>query len=143
MALLANWLSHKISKIPIHYAYIALILTCLGLYFVDLARFAFLPYALKALMVGTLTALPMLFSGFIFIHSFAAIGGKGEALRANLVGSLFGALLQSVTFIFGIKALLLVVAGFYILSIITIPVEVKQKIDIIFDINKAAGIEQQ
>ncbi len=123
MALLANWLAYKIKKIPVHYAYIALILTCIILYFVDLARFAFLPYALKALVVGTLTTLPMFFSGLIFIHSFAMVKGKDEALGANLIGALFGALLQSVTFVIGIKALLLVVAALYILSLFTRPGE--------------------
>jgi hypothetical protein len=73
--------------------------------------------------VGSLTTLPMLFSGIIFIRSFATIKVKNEALGANLIGALVGALLQAVTFVIGIKALLLVVAGFYILSLLTIPTE--------------------
>ncbi len=125
MALLANWLAYKFPKIRVQYAYIALIVTCLILFFVDLARFAFLPYALKALVVGSLTTLPMLFSGIIFIRSFAFVEGKNEALGANLIGALFGALLQSVTFVIGIKALLLIVAGLYILSLLTIPTKPK------------------
>jgi spermidine synthase len=119
MALLANWLAYKFPKLPVRYAYIALIVICLILYFVDLAQFAFLPYSTKALVVGSLTTLPMLFSGIIFIRSFASTEGKNEALGANLIGALVGALLQTVTFVIGIKALLLVVAGFYILSIVT------------------------
>jgi hypothetical protein len=34
-----------------------------------------------------------------------------------------GALLQSITFVTGIKALLLVVAAFYLLSLVTAPVQ--------------------
>jgi hypothetical protein len=127
MALLANLLTYKFPKIQVHFVYFALITTCLILYFVDLAQFAFLPYATKALVVGSLTTLPMLFSGIIFIRSFAIVVGKNEALGANLVGALVGALLQSVTFVTGIKALLLVVAGFYLLSMITMPTQLKQK----------------
>jgi hypothetical protein len=46
---------------------------------------------------------------------------KSNALGANLIGALTGALLQSVTFVTGIKALLLIVAVFYILAIWTRP----------------------
>jgi hypothetical protein len=55
------------------------------------------------------------------VRSFAAAKDKSNALGANLIGSLAGALLQSITFITGIKALLLVVAGFYLLSLLTAP----------------------
>jgi hypothetical protein len=81
----------------------------------------------KALVVGSLTTLPMLFSGIIFIRSFAIVEWRNEALGANLVGALVGALLQSVTFVTGIKALLLIVVGFYLLSMLTMPAQLKQK----------------
>jgi len=45
----------QIPKIPLAPVYVLLIGTCLGLYFVDLARFGFLPYPTKAFIVGTLT----------------------------------------------------------------------------------------
>jgi hypothetical protein len=127
MALLANWLAYKFPKIQVQFIYFALIVTCLILYFVDLAEFAFLPYMAKALVVGSLTTLPMLFSGIIFIRSFAIVEWRNEALGANLVGALVGALLQSVTFVTGIKALLLIVVGFYLLSMLTMPAQLKQK----------------
>jgi hypothetical protein len=75
----------------------------------------------KAIIVGSLTSLPMLFSGVVFTRSFAVAQEKSSALGANLIGALVGALLQSVTFITGIKALLLIVAGFYLLSLLTLP----------------------
>ncbi|MHB9032649.1 MAG: spermine/spermidine synthase domain-containing protein [Anaerolineae bacterium] len=121
MALLANLVAAKLTKLPTWLAYVGLIGACLGLYFVDLAQFAFLPYATKAVVVGSLTALPMLFSGIVFVRSFAQATRKNEALGANMIGSLVGALLQSMTFITGIKALLLVVAAFYCISIVTLP----------------------
>ena len=121
MALLANWIAYQFPKLSITPVYILLVATCLGLYFIDLARFGFLPYFTKAVIIGTLTSLPMLFSGIIFIRSFAVAKEKSNALGANLIGALAGALLQSITFIIGIKALLLVVAGFYLLSLLTAP----------------------
>ncbi len=113
MILLANLIAARWPKLPPEPVYLALCLTCLGLYYVDLSRFAFLPYATKAVVLGGLTALPMLFSGIIFIRSFAGTANKHEALGANLIGALVGGLLQSITFVTGLKALLLVVAALY------------------------------
>jgi hypothetical protein len=121
MALLANWLASRFPTMPIGAAYIALIGICVGLYFVDLATFAFLSPSLKGLVVGGLTTCPMLFSGLIFVRSFDNAGHKGDALGANLVGGLCGALLQSLTFVIGIKALLLIVAVCYVVSLVTLP----------------------
>ena len=121
MILVANWLAARFPKLPLAAVYLALILSCLGLYFVDLSRFAFLPYTTKAVIVGTLTTLPMVFSGIVFIRSFAVAVGKDVALGANLIGAIAGALLQSVTFVIGIKALLLIVASLYFLSMLTRP----------------------
>ena len=121
MILLANLLAYKFPNISINFLYLLLIFTCLGLYFIDLSRFAFLAYPTKAATIGILTTLPMLFSGIIFIRSFAIIVRKDEALGANLAGALVGAMLQSVTFMSGIKFLLLIVAGFYFASFLTKP----------------------
>ncbi len=57
----------------------------------------------------------------VFIGSFARVMGKDKALGANPIGALIGALLQSLTFVTGIKALLLVVAGLYVLALLTRP----------------------
>ncbi|MCE9562234.1 MAG: methyltransferase domain-containing protein [Planctomycetes bacterium] len=121
MILLANVLSGWAKRWPIWPVYVALVGSCLGLYFVDLSRFAFLPYATKAIVVGLLTSLPMLFSGLVFARSWEAAERKDAALGANLFGALLGAMLQSVTFVIGVKALLLIVAGFYLLAVLTRP----------------------
>ncbi|MDP3183007.1 MAG: hypothetical protein Q8M54_09365 [Desulfobaccales bacterium] len=121
MILVANLLAAEFPTMPLGVVYAALCGSCLALYFVDLSRLAFLPYATKAILVGGLTTLPMLFSGLVFIRSFAVAAGKDQALGANLLGALVGALLQSVTFVTGIQALLLLVAALYFLSLLTRP----------------------
>lgn len=121
MILAANALSGWAKRLPEWPVYVALLASCLGLYFLDLSTFAFLPYATKALAVGLLTSLPMLFSGIIFARSFAATERKDTALGANLFGALAGGMLQSVTFMTGIKALLLIVACFYLAAVLTRP----------------------
>ena len=121
MILAANLLVYRFPKVNLWIVYAALCITCLALYRLDLARFAFLPYTEKAPVVGGLTTLPILFSGIVFMRSFAVSERKDKALGANLIGALFGALTQSVTFATGIRALLLIVLVFYILAMLTRP----------------------
>jgi Spermine/spermidine synthase domain len=125
MILLANAVVGRFPNLPLCPVYVLLVGTCVGLYFIDLAQFAFLPYAVKAAVVGGLTSLPMFFSGIVFIRSFHPVPDKDRALGANLIGSLFGALLQSITFVTGIKLLLLVVAGLYLSAFLTRPREAR------------------
>ena len=121
LVLLANLIVARAPIVPSWLVYGGLCGSCLGLYFVDLSRFGFLPYATKAAIVGGLTSLPMFFSGIVFIRSFSAVAEKDKALGANLFGALVGGLLQSLTFITGIKALLLMVAGLYLAALMTRP----------------------
>ncbi|MBL8798575.1 MAG: hypothetical protein JNM56_32060 [Planctomycetia bacterium] len=121
LVLLANLIVARVPQLPPGPVYVLLLGTCLGLYFLDISRFAFLPYAQKALLVGALTSLPMLFSGIVFIRSFAAVERKDLALGANLIGALVGGLLQSLTYLTGVKALLLLVAALYLAAFLTRP----------------------
>lgn len=121
MILLANAIAVRFPRLPLGPVYAALLGSCVALYLVDISRFAFLPYVAKALIVGGLTTLPMLFSGIVFIRSFSSVPHKDAALGANMIGALVGGLLQSVTFVTGIKALLLLVAGLYFLALLTRP----------------------
>jgi hypothetical protein len=121
MVLIANLIAALFPRFPVGLAYAGLFASCLGLYFTDLAAFAFLPYTQKALLIGWLTSIPMLFSGLVFVRSWTAAPRKDAALGANLFGSLAGALLQTVTFVVGIKALLLLTAGLYLMAFFTRP----------------------
>ena len=122
MILFANVLSTRFPKMPLSLVATGLLGSCLGLYVIDLSTFAFLPYPVKALIVGGLTTVPLLFSGIIFARSFAATDSKPRALGANLLGSIVGGMLQSLTFIVGIKALLLLVAAIYTAALFCTPV---------------------
>ena len=123
MILIANLLVVKLPRMPIAISYVGLIGSCVGLYFVDLSQFAFLPYGEKAVVIALLAGTPILFSGVIFIRSFAVVAGKDVALGANLIGAMIGGLLQSLTFVTGIKALLLIVAALYLTALFCRPSE--------------------
>ena len=121
MILLANLVAARWPRLPMALVLAGLIGSCLALYAIDLAAFARLPYAERAAIVGALAAIPVFFSGLVFIRAFAATGARDEALGANLMGSLAGGLLQSVTFITGIKGLLLIVASLYLAAALLRP----------------------
>ena len=78
-------------------------------------------FAVKALIVGSLATLPMAFSGVAFARAFASASRKDHALGANLIGALAGAVLESMSFAVGIRALLLAVGVLYLAAALTRP----------------------
>lgn len=60
--------------------------------------------------------IPIFFAGMIFTESFRRMEGKSHAFGANMMGSVAGGLAQNLSFVFGMKALLLAAAAFYVLS---------------------------
>lgn len=123
LALAANAVAALLPRLPLAPIYALLVGSCLGLYFLDLSLFAGLPYLARAGVVGGLTCLPIFFSGIVFVRSFAAAPDKDRTMGANLFGALVGGLLQSVTYLTGMKALLLMVAGLYLLAFLFRPRE--------------------
>ncbi|TWT35513.1 Spermidine synthase [Posidoniimonas corsicana] len=121
MILLANLMASALPGLSQKLVGGCLIASCAVLYFVDLSQMSVLPLVGRVLVVGLLTTLPMFFAGIVFIKSFAAVERKNEALGANLLGALVGGLLESITFVIGVKALLLVVAGLYLAALATRP----------------------
>ena len=86
---------------------------------VPLGVFTGLPPGLKELVLGLITGFPLFFAGIIFSTSFAATENRAAALATNLLGAMAGGLLESVSFLFGIKALLILAFGLYLLSMLT------------------------
>ena len=121
MILLANLIAARFPRLPQTPVYVALLATCGALYFVDLSQFAPMPFASKALIIGGITTLPMLFSGIIFIRSFAISPNKDIAFGANLLGAMVGALLEPMTYLTGVRFLLLVVGLLYLASWLSLP----------------------
>ncbi len=116
MVLVANMIVLRGPQVPLLPLFAILVAVTLGLYATDLARFAFLPFMQKAIIVGLLTTLPMLFSGIAFASAFSVSTARDAALGANLLGAVVGAVLEPLSFLLGVKALLLVVAGLYVLA---------------------------
>jgi hypothetical protein len=56
---------------------------------------------------------PIFFAGVIFTESFRSFEGRSDAFGANMLGAVAGGLAQNLSFIFGMKALLLIAAVVY------------------------------
>ena len=71
----------------------------------------------SGIMVGILMCfaycVPFFFAGVIFTESFRRFGGQSKAFGANMLGAVAGGLAQNLSFIFGMKALLLIAAAVY------------------------------
>ncbi len=95
--------------------YVLLVLFLLGNYFFPWPA---IPYAAR--VVGVLLsiayAIPVFFAGIIFTESFSRHQEKSAAFGANIVGAVAGGLTQNVSFIFGMKALLIFAVFFYVAS---------------------------
>jgi len=77
-----------------------------------------LPYAARAVgvLLSIAYAIPVFFAGIIFTESFSRQAEKSTAFGANIVGAVAGGLAQNVSFIFGMKALLIFATFFYAAS---------------------------
>ena len=92
--------------------YGVLVLCLIGIY---LAPWAELPFSSRAVgvLLGAAYSLPLFFAGIIFTESFRRARGASECLGANILGAVAGGLAQNLSFIFGLKALLLIAAASY------------------------------
>jgi spermidine synthase len=74
-----------------------------------------LPYSARVvgILLSLAYAVPVFFAGIIFTESFRSHPEKSAAFGANIVGSVAGGLAQNVSFIFGMKVLLIFASVFY------------------------------
>jgi hypothetical protein len=70
----------------------------------------------KATIITIFLNIPIFFAGLIFIYSFNNAEQKDMAFGSNLLGAAVGGIIESLSFLTGLKSLLLVVLLFYSLS---------------------------
>jgi hypothetical protein len=97
--------------------YAALIVCLIGIYMIPWTALPF-----RSRVVGTLLAaaygFPIFFAGIVFTESFRRCEDKAGCFGSNIVGAVAGGLAQNVSFVIGLKALLLLAAVFYLLAAI-------------------------
>jgi hypothetical protein len=101
--------------------YVLLLASVLVTYGIPLDVFNTLGYPARSILASLLINIPVFFSGLIFIHSFSAAPSKDSAFGSNLMGAALGGLLEPLSFVTGVKSLLLVVFILYLLSLFYLP----------------------
>ncbi len=110
--LLSNFYVRFCSPRPLSPYYLCLCTALLVIYSIPWTR---IPGS--ATTVGTLLVLgyciPVFFAGIIFTETFRRHAGKSDVLGANMMGSVIGGLTQNLSFVVGMKALLMIAAMIY------------------------------
>ena len=117
--LLSNLVASLFPNLPRLLAYAGLFGTLAIGYFFPANTLFFDSMAVRGLAATALYCSPVFFAGLIFIASFREAGFRAEAFGSNLLGSLVGGLLESLSYLIGIKALVVVAAAFYLVSALT------------------------
>jgi len=102
--------------------YFATIVSLFVIYFIPWESLPFQTRSVGILLAGAY-CLPVFFSGVIFAGTFRRTENKSSAFGSNILGAVAGGLTQNVSFLIGLKALLLLAAGFYALAGIFTAVE--------------------
>lgn len=116
LILLANTFVYYLKRINTHIVYLLLLCFIVIQYLVPLTIFNNLAYPLRGILPGLFLNTPVFFAGVIFIQSFKNTPDKSIAFGSNLLGAALGGILESVSFVTGIKSLLMLVLTFYLLS---------------------------
>ncbi len=118
MILLANLVAALKPDLPRAFPAAGLAVTVAALALVPLAWFNELVPAVRIPVASAFLTAPVFFSGLIFIRSFAAAADKARALGSNLIGALVGGLLESLSFVTGLRALIVLVGAFYLAALL-------------------------
>ena len=117
--LLSNLVVSRFPDFPRELAYLGLFATLALSYVLSARSLFFESMVVRGLAATALYCSPVFFAGLIFIASFREAGFRAEAFGSNLLGSLVGGLLESLSYLVGIKALVLVAAALYFASAMT------------------------
>jgi SAM-dependent methyltransferase len=126
MILLSNLAAWRWPRLPQAAIIAGLALTVAALALVPLDWFNTLTGGTKLVAASAFLTAPVFFAGLIFIRSFAVCADRARALGSNLIGALVGGLLESVSFITGIRALVILVGLFYLFAILRRPAAVRR-----------------
>ncbi len=116
LILLANLCVQRFKIQDVRFAYVFLFLSLLVNFLIPLNAYNVFGYWTKSLLASTMLNLPIFFAGIIFAVSFTRTQNRSLAFGSNLIGAVAGGLLETVSFITGIKLLILLTMALYGLS---------------------------
>ena len=94
---------------------VCLLVALISLYFMPFHR---IPGSIAAVgsVAAILYAIPVFFAGLLFAREFRCAESPGRALAANMLGAVAGGLMENLSLVVGLKALLLIAALFYLVA---------------------------
>ncbi len=118
MAFFANLLIYKKIKIKENYIYLLLFLSIIFSYYATSLRIEDYSLNLAKILNPVFLTLPLFFSGLAFSNELKKLNSPSIALSSNILGALFGGLLEYNSMYFGFKFLYLLAVIVYFLSYI-------------------------
>jgi len=116
MILAANLLVLKYQIERLHWWYGGLFLSLALTYLIPVHHLLFGGYLIRGLISGAFYSLPLFFAGVIFACSIRRVAGIEAAFASNMVGAAIGGMLESASFIFGLRAVVLIAILLYLAS---------------------------
>jgi hypothetical protein len=114
--LFSNLIVSFFPDFPRALAYAGLFGTLALSYWVPTNALFFESPVVRAVVATVIYCAPVFFAGIIFISSFKQVGFQAESFGSNLLGALVGGLLESLSYLIGIKALVIAAVILYLLS---------------------------
>jgi hypothetical protein len=113
--LLANFIVERASSVRVRWVWIGLLVALAAAYWFPFDRIHAPPHLIGTLAIGVFSA-PVLLAGILFSSEFRRISAPSGALYANMLGAVVGGLLENLSLLYGLRALLLVAILIYGLS---------------------------
>jgi hypothetical protein len=106
-------------------------------YWMPFQRFSGSP-AMVGAFATVIFAVPIFFAGILFATEFRTVASPSAALGANMLGAVVGGLLENLSLLFGIRALLLVAMLLYCMAGLgLVPWKRKGKTSLSFQLSQA------
>jgi hypothetical protein len=116
MVLVANLVASRLVRYRRALWYALLVASLIGLWLLPTHAFFVLPLWARALAAGPAVAVPVFFAGVIFSSELKSRVDAATALGCNLCGALLGGLLENLSMLLGLRAIVLIALGIYLLS---------------------------
>jgi hypothetical protein len=117
MTLLANFIASRLRVNPLGWPFAGLAIAIIALAWVPISWLAELPIAARVAIGGAFLALPVLFSGLIFVSLWARSPRKDLAIGSNLLGALVGGVASMLTMLVGFRSLTLLTLAVYLAAL--------------------------
>ncbi len=117
MTLLANYIASRLRVNPVGWPFAGLAIAIVALALVPISWLAELPIAARIAVGGAFLALPVLFSGLIFVTLWARSPRKDLAIGSNLLGALAGGIASILTMLVGFRALTFLTLAVYLMAL--------------------------